>query len=197
MDLTTGEPLNAQTTAGQRCSAWRGLAGGPRRTAFLQHYLRPRPTNHGYGPHTTSVAWPSVRAAGMVLQHLQLPLVRPPVRVLQLQLQARMRIWPATGGYCGLRQSRPRRSLFYGPNLTPTQPYHGAWYTQDPPSLNSFQHASGIDEAADITCDTTESDGETERTSGKTDGQKRYSKPTSRKRLLLKNCFRLVVLRLG
>lgn len=95
-----------------------------------QHYPWPRPTNHGFGPHTTSVAWPSVVPPAWYSNTYNYRWYYPWFAYYNYTSSPYAN-WPATGGYAGYSYHGPA-GIYHWPNPVPAQPYLGAWASQTP-----------------------------------------------------------------
>lgn len=102
---------------------------------------RPLANNHGWGPHTTSVAWPSLVPPGWYSATYNYRWYYPWYAYYNFNTGPYAN-WTATGGYAGYT-NHGRAGLYYS-QAQPAEPYIGQWYTGvDPPGVIRAREATG------------------------------------------------------
>lgn len=105
------------------------------------HMPRPVADNHGWGPHTTSVTWPSLVPPGWYSATYNYRWYYPWYAYYNFS-NGPYANWPATGGYAGYAY-HGRAGLQYS-YAQPAEPYIGQWYTgNDPAGVLMAREAAG------------------------------------------------------
>jgi hypothetical protein len=125
--------------------------GWARADGIPQHYPWPRPTNHGFGPHTTSVTWPSVVPPGWYSNTYNYRWYYPWFAYYNYSSSPYAN-WPATRGVAGYANHGPA-GIYYWPNPTPAQPYLGQWAAGS--TSSSFSTLQGLTAPQKMTSPTT------------------------------------------
>jgi hypothetical protein len=120
-------------------------AAEARAEGWPPHYPPPNPEYHGWGPHTTSVTWPSIVPPGWYTNTYNYRWFYPWFAYYNYSAGPYAN-WPATGGYAGYAYHGP--AGMYQSHKQPAQPYIGAWYRGS--AGGSFSALQGLTTAPSV-----------------------------------------------
>ncbi len=101
------------------------VTGGARGDGWPQYLPAPTNNNHGWGPHATSVTWPSANPQGWYTNTYNHAWYYPWYANYNFT-HGPYANWMAGGGYAGYA-NHGTAGYFNWPNVKPAQPYIGEW----------------------------------------------------------------------